>query len=157
MATLAIILLYIGYHQGQNQHIEGLKKFLEMSVQILPLLFCAFIVAGMVQVLLPKEALAKWVGEESGLRGIVIGAAAGGLMPGGPFVSLPIAAGLMRSGAGIGTMIAFVTGWSVWAFSRMPLEIGILGWKFTVIRLTSSLLLPIIAGLIAQFFFSSVK
>ena len=73
MGTLAIILLFIGYYQGQGQHIMGIKSGLKMTVEILPLLIFAFIVAGMVQVLLPQELLAKWVGAESGLRGIFIG------------------------------------------------------------------------------------
>jgi len=117
------------------------------------LLVFAFIVAGMVQVLLPRELLSKWVGVESGMRGILIGTVAGAFVAGGPYVSLPIAAGLLRSGAGAGTMVAFLTGWSLWAVSRLPMEVGILGWKFTLIRIASTFFFPPIAGLIAQTFF----
>jgi len=46
--------------------------------------------------ILPTELLSKWVGVESGLRGIFIGTIAGGLAPGGPYVSLPLVAGLLR-------------------------------------------------------------
>jgi len=70
---------------------------------------------------------------------------------------MPIAAGLLRAGASIGTMVAFLTGWSLWAFSRIPLEVGIMGWKFTFIRLVSALLLPPAAGLIAQALTKIVK
>lgn len=157
MGAIAIILLFIGYYQGQGQHIMGIKSGLKMTVEILPLLIFAFIVAGMVQVLLPQELLAKWVGAESGLRGIFIGTIAGGFAPGGPYVSLPIAAGLFRSGASIGTMVAFLTGWSLWAVSRLPMEVGILGWKLAAIRLASTFFFPPIAGLIAQMFFAGVK
>ena len=95
------------------------------------------------------------MGTESGMRGILIGSVAGGLCPGGPFVSLPIAAGLLRSGASTGTMVAFITGWSIWAVSRLPMEVGILGWKFTLVRVVSTAFFPILAGLIAQVFFES--
>jgi len=149
MGTLAIILLFIGYFKGEGQHIMGMKSAVNMTVEILPLLAFAFIIAGMVQVLLPQETIAKWVGAESGIRGIVIGSVAGGLCPGGPFVSLPIAAGLLRSGAGLGTMVAFLTGWSIWAVSRLPMEVGVLGWRFTLIRLVSTAFFPILAGIIA--------
>jgi uncharacterized membrane protein YraQ (UPF0718 family) len=70
--------------------------------------------------------------------------------------SLPIAAGLLQSGAGIGTMVAFMTGWSIWAVTRLPLEIGLMGWRFTAIRLACTFLFPILAGLIANLFFSKV-
>jgi len=154
MAVLAGILLAIGYYKGQGQHISGLKSGLTMTLEILPLLILAFTVAGMVQVLLPHQLLSKWVGAESGMRGILIGTIAGGFTPGGPYVSLPIVAGLLRSGASAGTMVAFLTGWSLWAVSRLPMEVGILGWKFTLIRLASSFFFPPIAGLIAQALFT---
>ena len=153
MGILAIILVLIGYNKGQGQHISGLKTGLNMLIEILPLLLLAFIVAGMVQVLIPKEILSKWVGTEAGLRGIFIGSVAGGFCPGGPFVSLPIAVGLVRSGASIGTIIAFLTGWSLWAFARLPMEVGILGWKITLIRFLSTFIFAPMAGIIAQTFF----
>ena len=157
IAILAIILLFIGYSKGQGQHIVGLKSALKMTAQILPLLIFAFIMAGMVQALLPRELLSKWIGEESGMRGIFIGTLAGSITPGGPYVSLPLAAGFLRAGAGVGTMVAFITAWSLWAVSRLPMEIGVLGWKFTFVRLACTFFFPPIAGFLAQVFFSGFK
>jgi uncharacterized membrane protein YraQ (UPF0718 family) len=153
MAAIAIILLMIGYFRGQGQHIAGLKAGGMMTLQILPLLIFAFIAAGMIQALIPQAVIAKWVGTASGLRGIMIGSVAGALTPGGPYVSMPIVAGLYRAGAGTSTMVAYLTGWSVLAVARLPLEIGIIGPRFTFIRLCSSLILPPIAGLTALLLF----
>ena len=157
MALLAVILLIIGYSKGEGQHIVGLKSAMKMTVDILPMLIFAFIMAGMIQALLPQELLSKWIGEESGIRGILIGTVAGGITPGGPYVSLPLAAGFLRAGAGIGTMVAFLTAWSLWAVSRLPMEIGVMGWKFTFIRLACTFFFPPIAGFLAQMFFSGYK
>ncbi|MFC1484759.1 permease [Candidatus Neomarinimicrobiota bacterium] len=157
MGLLAVALLLWGYFRGQGEHVTGLKSTTTMLLEILPLLIFAFIVAGMVQALLPQDAVSRWVGAESGWRGLFLGTIAGGLAPGGPYVSLPIAAGLLRSGAGIGTMVAFLTGWSLWAFSRLPMEVGILGWKLTLIRFASTFFFPPIAGWVAQTFFTGVK
>ena len=66
MAILAAILLVVGYVKGGGAHVSGMKLALTMTGEMLPLLFCALIVAGMVQVLLPHELLSKWVGAESG-------------------------------------------------------------------------------------------
>jgi uncharacterized membrane protein YraQ (UPF0718 family) len=150
LGVLALVLVSIGYLRGDGAHLKGLSAGLRMSLQVLPLLVFALVVAGMVQVLISPQAMARWVGGESGLRGILLGTVAGGLAPGGPYVSLPIAAGLLKSGASVGTMVAFLTGWSIWAVSRLPMEVGILGWKLTAIRLASSFFFPPIAGLIAQ-------
>ena len=157
MAVLAICLVVIAYRKGEGQHIEGMRWGLNLMLGILPLLMFAFIVAGMVQALIPRELLAKWVGREAGLKGILIGTVAGGLSPGGPYVSLPLAAGFLRSGASLGTMVAFITAWSLWAVSRLPMEIGIMGWKFTVIRLACTFFFPPIAGFLAQMLFSEFK
>jgi len=148
MGFIASVLFTIGFFKGN--HIEGIKSAVNITLRTLPLLIFAFIVAGMVQVLIPKNLSIKWIGSESGIRGILIGTVAGGISPGGPYISLPIAAGLLQSGASIGTIVAFITAWSLWAVARLPMEFGILGWKFTVIRLLSTFLFPPIAGLIAE-------
>jgi uncharacterized protein len=55
LGILALVLLGIGYFKGQGQHISGMKSALTMTIEVLPLLVFAFIVAGMVQVLLPRQ------------------------------------------------------------------------------------------------------
>ena len=150
MAVIAISLLIWAASKGDGGHITGLKSAGKMTIEILPLIIFAFIIAGMIQVLLPRDLLSQWVGQESGLRGILIGTLAGGLTPGGPYVSLPVVAGLLKAGASPGTMVAFLTSWSLWAVSRLPMEFGILGWRFTLLRLSVTFFFPPIAGYIAQ-------
>ena len=152
-----MVLVLVGYYKGQGQHLGGLRAAVSMTVGILPLLFFAFIVAGMTQALLPRELLSKWVGAESGVRGILIGTVAGGFAPGGPYVSLPVVAGLLRAGAGTGTMVAFLTGWSLWAIARLPMEVGVLGWRFTLVRVASTFFFPPVAGFLAQAICSGTK
>jgi uncharacterized membrane protein YraQ (UPF0718 family) len=157
MGVIAVALLVIGYLRGGGEHIIGLKSGGILLVQILPLLIFAFIIAGMVPILMPTELISRWIGAESGIRGILIGTVVGGLMPGGPYVCLPIAAGLLQVGASVGTMVAFITAWSLWAVSRLPLDIAILGWQFTLIRLACTFFFPPIAGLIANAIFPNVR
>ncbi len=153
MAALACALLGLAYSKGQHE--AGLRRTAAITAEILPLLFFSLLAAGLVQVLLPTEVLSRWVGAESGLRGIFIGAVAGSLVTGGPYVCLPLAAALFRAGASVATVVAFLAGWSVWGLSRLPLEVGVIGWKFTLMRLASTLILPPLAGILAQLFFSS--
>ena len=150
MAVLAAVLFTISSIKGNGQNIAGLKIGYNLLIQVIPLLLFAFIVAGLVQTMLPKDLLNNWVGTESGIRGIIIGTITGGITPGGPYVSLPIVAGLVNSGASMGTMVAFLTSWSLWAVARIPMEIGILGWKFTALRLASTFIFPPLAGIIAN-------
>ncbi len=157
MGVLAAGMLLWGYLQGEGKHVSGLQFALSITWKILPLLLFAFIVAGMIQALVPREAVAHWIGEESGWRGLIIGTLAGGVLPGGPYVTMPLAAGFIRAGAGIGTIVAFLTGWSLIALGRAPIEIGVIGWKVWLIRLACSFFFPPLAGLIAHVLFSGGK
>jgi uncharacterized membrane protein YraQ (UPF0718 family) len=117
MAVIAIGLLIFAVLKGEGEHISGLEVAGDILLSIAPLLVFAFIVAGLMQVLIPTRTISKWVGHESGL---------------------------------IGTMVAFLTGWSILAVTRLPLEVGLMGWKFTAIRLSVSFFFPIVAGLLAN-------
>jgi len=153
MGVLAIGLLAFGYLRGRGEHLEGLKQTKDMVIKIFPLLIFAYIVAGMVQVLVPRDTVSEWLGRESGFRGIIIACVAGGITPGGPFVSLPVATGFLRAGAGVGTVVAYLTAWSLWAAGRIPLELGFLGFRFTAIRIICTCFFPPVAGLIARTLF----
>lgn len=158
MAVLAVVFMFLAYHRGGVEQLTGgLKASGNMLWQMAPLLVFAMIIAGIIPRLISPETISTWVGGESGWRGILIGTVVGGCLPGGPYVSLPLAVGLLRAGAGIGTMVALITGWSLLAFSRLPLEIGILGWKFTLIRMGCTFFFAPIAGLIADKLFSWVS
>src|SRR5206468_2971052 len=68
-----------------------------------------FLLAGLLDVLLPQRVLVSWLGGEHLGRGILIGWAAGLAMPGGPYVFFPVAANLFRNGAAAGPLITLLT------------------------------------------------
>ena len=47
-------------------------------------------------------------------------------------------------------IVAYLTAWSLCAVARLPMQVGIVGWKPTLIYLASTFSFPPIAGLIAQ-------
>jgi uncharacterized membrane protein YraQ (UPF0718 family) len=156
MIAIAVVLLFVAYYLGDNLHVQGLKAAGEMLVKVFPLLIAAFVIAGLVQVLIPREFIIKWLGPESGLKGIALGALAGGLTPGGPVINFPIVASIYKAGAGIGTVVAYVTAWSLVSVVRFPLEVSLISPKFAFIRLACTFFFPPIAGLIAHVLFSKV-
>lgn len=154
MIVVALALFGIAYAQGV--HAEGMHSGLRTFLSILPLLLAVFTIAGLVEVLVPKERVAALLGDQAGFRGIMIGSLAGAITPGGPYVSFPIVASIYHAGAGVGTIVAYVTAWSLWAVARLPLEISIIGPRLTLIRFLSTLIFPPIAGLLARTFFSGL-
>ncbi len=153
MLILAVVFGAIAFLKDKAILFSGLNSGVKLFIQILPMLFFALILSGIIQALIPKEAINRWVGKESGLRGILLGCLAGSLVPGGPYTSFPIVAGLVKTGASIGTIVAFITAWSLWAITRLPIEIGVVGIKMALVRLASTCIFPPLAGIIAQTLF----
>ena len=111
---------------------------------VLPTLIGAFLIAGYIRVLVPEGVVQKWVGEESGFKGILVGYLAGTLTFGGPFISFPIAASLYHAGGSVITVTTYITSSALWGGGIIFYEFSILGLVFTI-RLVS-ILFPLLVG-----------
>lgn len=130
---------------------QGLHEDLGLMTTILPRIVLAMAVAGLMEAILPKDKVAYWVGAESGMRGILIATAAGALTPGGPITSFPFVVALYMAGADRGSLVAYLTSWSLLGFQRvMVWEMPLLGFDFVVVRSLANLPFPILAGLLAR-------
>lgn len=119
-----------------------------LLVAVLPLVALAVIMAGYVQELLPQRLVQRWLGRESGLRGLLLATVAGALTPGGPFSAFPLVVGLHGIGASLPVCITYLTAWSVLGIQRMLVwELTFFGADFVLLRLLVSLPLPLVAGL----------
>jgi len=108
MGIVTVLLALIGvWQKGFDVIPQGILGGLKMLVNVTPLLLAAFLLTGMIQVLISQELIKKWLGKDAGLKGIFLGAIAGALIPRGPYVYYPIAASFLMSGAEIGTVIAY--------------------------------------------------
>lgn len=119
----------------------------------LVLLLLAFVVAGYVEVLIPQHIVRQWLGTGAGLKGIIIASVAGGVLPMGPYVVLPILAALRAAGAGLATTVAFAVGWMMWSVGKLPFELALLGPRFAIRRTLLYLAFPPLAGLLAAWLF----
>jgi len=127
---------------------QGARLFLRFGLVI----FVSFLVAGLAETLMPRAWISAALGERSGLRGLVLASAAGAVTPAGPFVSMPLALGLLRSGAAPAAVITFLSAWSLLSIHRLfAWEIPILGAPFAVTRWALCLLLPVMVGFASRF------
>jgi len=57
---------------------------------------------------------------------------------------------LLNAGAGIPQLIALIAAWNIFALHRtLPMELPLMGRYFVVLRLLSSLFIPVTAGFLA--------
>ena len=150
-AALAVVAGGVCYSRGKDVFCVGVNSSLSLFLDIAPRLSGAFLMAGFVEVLVPKDLITKWIGEKSGTRGILIATAAGVVTPGGPMISFPLIAALYRLGADFGPLVGYLTSWELMGIQRIIVwEIPFMGIRFAALRFAVSLLLPIIAALTAQ-------
>jgi len=147
MWLIALVVGAIAFFRPGKLYLEGMRTAWEQALGMLPKFALAILVSGFFSVLVPTELVAAWLGKESGLKGVLIGSLLGGFIPGGPIICYPIVIILVRSGAGLAPLVALVTAWSIYAFHRIiAYEIPLMGVRFAVIRMVSSLILPPLAG-----------
>lgn len=160
LATITIMgILAIGlsaYAYTKDSLSEGLNNALKLGSNVLPALIFAFIIVGIINSLGLANNVKAILGNDSGIKGISIATLGGMLTPGSMFVAYPIAGTLLKSGANIGPVVAYITAWSTWQWLRIPFEFSFLGWKFVLIKWCCILVLPVIAGVSAKLLFSWV-
>ena len=149
MIALAAAATALAYQRGLAR--EGVAQTVSLLGQVAPILVPAFLLAGMVSVLVPTETLTRLLGEEAGVRGLLIGTLAGALTPGGPFLAFPLLAVLLKGGASVGAVSAYLSSWALLGVHRMlAFEIPILGARFVAVRAVACLAAPALVGWLAQ-------
>ena len=144
---LAAVLAAVALSHRDEKARVGFLRAAEQIVILLPRMVLALVAAGFMVMLIPAELIGRYLGEEAGLTGILIGSVAGLLVPSGGLVAFALAAAFASKGASTPALIAFLTGWSVFALHRIFIfEVPLLGARFTCMRAVSVLLLPPIAG-----------
>jgi uncharacterized membrane protein YraQ (UPF0718 family) len=152
IATLAITSAIVVFlRDGQTRFLAILTDDLSLFGIMLPKVVAGCLIGAFITLLLPRETIARWVGAESGIAGILVATVAGAILPGGPFTIYPIAGALLAAGADAGAACAFVISWTLLGYARAIVwELPFFGLDFVTWRIIFSLPLPILAGLAAR-------
>jgi len=151
VAVLAALVALAHWRGGPDLVWKGLSGGGQLLARYALLVAVSLLAAGFAEVLIPREWIRESLGAETGLRGIVLATGMGIVTPSGPFVSMPVAAVMLRTGAGPGPVVAFVSAWGLLALHRfVAWEVPILGLRFAALRWGVSLALPVLAGLLAR-------
>ena len=157
MIAAAAIALIVIYWKSPEMASKGLNATGLLILEITPRMIAAFTLAGLIQAVVPQEVIVRWMGEGSGLRGIVIGTTLGSLTPGGPMTHFPVIASLFKLGVGIGPLVAYLSAWSLFGLQRIIMwEIPFLGAKVVALRVTVSFFFPFLAGWLCDVIWSKL-
>jgi uncharacterized membrane protein YraQ (UPF0718 family) len=154
LLALTCAALVFAFARDRQLPLAGLSASARMLRSVGLELALGFLLAGLFDVLVPADALVRWLGEERAGRGILVGWAVGLIIPGGPYVFFPIIAGLYAKGAAAGALIALITAKTLVSPIRMlTYEAPLIGWPLTLARFIPGVLLPPVMGVIGQWLF----
>lgn len=123
-------------------------SFKEMALVIPPV----FILLGLLDIWVPRETMMKYMGEGSGIKGIVLSIILGSAAAGPLYGAFPVAAVFMKKGVKFSNILIFIGAWSTTKIPMFLFEMSALGSKFAVTRLVIDIPgIIIIAYLLAAF------
>lgn len=103
----------------------------EMALVIPPI----FLLLGLLDIWVPSEIMIKYMGEKSGVKGIVLSILIGSAAAGPLYGAFPVAAVFMKKGVKFTNVLIFIGAWSTTKIPMFLFELSSLGAKFAVTRL----------------------
>jgi len=130
IATIILLLIF-------NREI-GLKAIKITGSNLKEMIFVippVFVLLGLLDVWVPKETMMKYMGDKSGIKGIVLSIILGSAAAGPLYGAFPIAAVFMKKGVKFSNVLIFIGAWSTTKIPMFLFEISALGARFAVTRL----------------------
>lgn len=131
---LAFAFLTLSFFKDRKKTKMALKKAWKAFENILPQFLSILIIIGVMLAVLTPETISKIIGQQSGWIGMLIAGVVGSitLIPG--FVAFPLAAALLKSGAGFMQIAVFISTLMMVGIVTIPLEIKYFGRKAAILR-----------------------
>ena len=145
---IAIVALLIAFTKDRKKAIKSLKMASKSFIRILPMVFIIIIIIGLLLGFVSPTQISRFVGEQSGIGGILLIGIVGAVMHIPALLSFPLAASLLESGASVTAVVAFITTLTMIGTITLPLEIKELGRKMALLRNGMSFVIAIIIALI---------
>lgn len=113
---------------------KALLKAWRSFENILPQFLSVLVVIGLALAILTPGEISRLLGTDSGFTGILMSLVIGGitLIPG--FVAFPLAAALLKNGAGYAQIAAFVSSLMMVGVVTLPMEFRVFGKRAAILR-----------------------
>lgn len=146
--SIAIAGLLIALVKKKEKAIASLKIAGISFIKILPMVFIIIIAIGLLLGFVPPEQISRFIGEQSGIVGVLVVGIVGAFMHIPALLSFPLAASILERGASVAAVAAFITTLTMIGMITLPLEINVLGKKIALLRNGISFVIAIIIALI---------
>jgi len=145
---IALILLLFSAVRSKSKTIKSLKIALKTFFRIFPTIIIIVVFIGFLLGFLPPEIISAVVGDQAGFLGVLTAAVLGSVLFIPALISFPLAASLLKGGASIMSVAAFITTLTMVGVVTLPLELREMGKKITILRNIFSFIFAVIIALI---------
>ncbi|SHJ20289.1 Predicted permease [Malonomonas rubra DSM 5091] len=121
------------------------------------LLICSvFGLVGLLQTWISRDLIVRLLGREGGVKGLVIATICGTVLIGPAYIIFPLLMSIQKQGARWAVITIVLTSYAV-KVQMIPVEVGFLGWPFSLARAVITIGLAIPTGLIVEAFMERRK
>lgn len=143
LIAVADVLLWL-YRPAQAVNV--MRNTWDYLVEMIVILIPVAVLIGLFEVWVPKPLIGKYLGRESGWKGIAL-ALLFGTAPAGPlYVAFPIAGMLLQKGASPLNVVVFLNTWAAIKVPQLLVEAKFLGPSFMLVRLALTILAALLMG-----------
>ncbi len=136
VASIIILVTYIFSKEMGLKAIDTVwMSFKEMIIILPPI----FVLMGLLDEWVPKDVMSKYMGEGSGLKGVLISIFIGSAAAGPLYGAFPVAAVFMKKGVKLTNIFIFIGAWSTTKIPMFLFELSSMGSKFAITRLIISI------------------
>jgi len=133
LITLAMLGILTIFKPGiglESIKISGFQMF-----QMLLIIPPVFILLGLLDVWVPRETMVRYMGEGSGVLGILLAFMIGSFAAGPLYGAFPVAAVFMKKGIKFSNLMIFIGAWATTKIPMLMFEMRYMGMTFTLTRL----------------------
>lgn len=134
LLVVALVLYAWGFVASPERALEALLVGLHTFVGVLPIIAAVFAALGLFNVWVDKKQIAALLGKGSGIKAVVVASLVGTVLVGPVYVIFPLMKAVHERGARWAVVGAVLTAWAV-KVTMVPMEIGMLGWRFSLLRI----------------------
>lgn len=131
IVAFSYIVLFIFMPDKAIQSLKNSLYYIKEMLMIMPVIL---LLTALITAWVPKKAIEKNLGKDSGLKGSIFSFLLGSFSAGPIYAAFPVCKALLSKGASISNIVILLSTWAVIKFPMLLNEAKFLGPKFMIVR-----------------------
>lgn len=143
---VTLIITTIDFNSGKSITNIAVDSFKQM-ISVLPPIM---LLLGLLDIWVPRETMLKYMGENSGITGIILAIIFGSVAAGPLYAAFPITAVFIKKGVKFSNVMIFLGAWCTTKIPTLLFELSALGYRYTFTRMLVNLPSIILLGYLIE-------